>query len=579
MTRARTPASPAPPRRSRRARWLAPPLGLLLAVATLVGAELLLRASGLAPPEAMPSPLGSSHDITLEGELADPPERRRRCGGKLEVACLRDAPGLRVSVYGGSAVQGLPYSPLGAFPAWLQRDLATLAGGTPVEVLNHGTAGHGSRQIRWRVARDLPIDRPDLLVVYSGNNEFWELAAWKRGDGASAWRVDLRHRLWELAGYRLLRRFLAPEPPPAIQPQGDGAREPVHFDRADRRLATRLYARNLEAVVRSAQRAGVPVLLATVADNLRYLQPPQGAPRTSDEDRAAMDGLQRRLAQGEDGLEAWLASLDGRTLGHETRHAMGMRLLEAGHPALAKRQLEEAEYLTPDPMRSNYRMRQALLAVAARSGAASCDTAEALAARSPDGIPGDAQFRDWCHPTPEAHRELARILTGCILDQQLLPLAEARRFPQLPSTREVVGPDRFRLDHWPGTRERASNGAVEACLAGQTAVRPEWADGRPDPAVRAEMPPGLLEACQGHQAFIQDDVDPRQALGHYRAALAAGAPEPSIRASEGLLLRYLGELEGSRDKLEAALEALPEDPWLRNELAILTPRSTGVDEP
>jgi hypothetical protein len=371
----------------------------------------------------------------------------------------------------------------------------------------------------------------------------------------------LRHRLWDLAGYRLLRRLLASDHP--IQAEADRDQQPVHFDRADRELATRLYARNLEAAVRTARDAGVPILLATVADNLRYLQPPQGASRASEADRAALDELSRRLDRGAGELEDWLDGLQGTDLSYDTRHAMGMRLLEAGLPTLAKRQLEEAEYLTPDPMRSNHRMRQALLDVADGSGAASCDTAALLAQRSPDGIPGDEQFRDWCHPTPEAHRELARILTGCILDQDLLPLPEAGRFDQLPPTREVVGPDRFRLDHWPGTRERASSGAIEACLVGETAVRPAWESGEPDPAVREGLAPGLLEACRGHQAFIQ----------------AAGAPEASIRASEGLVLRYLGELEASRDKLRAALEAAPGDPWLRNELAILSPKGQGGGGP
>ena len=49
----------------------------------------------------------------------------------------------------------------------------------PIEALNLAHGGMGSRQVSEMVFRALENDNPDLIVVYTGNNEYHELRALK----------------------------------------------------------------------------------------------------------------------------------------------------------------------------------------------------------------------------------------------------------------------------------------------------------------------------------------------------------------------------------------------------------------
>jgi lysophospholipase L1-like esterase len=108
-----------------------------------------------------------------------------------ELAPRGDA--LRVVVYGDSFIQGafseLPHT----FAKRLEQHLADgLA--APVEVVNAGVAGYGPDQVLRKMAHELPILRPDLVIVavYAGN-DFGDLLRNK------LYRLDEEGRLQEHA--------------------------------------------------------------------------------------------------------------------------------------------------------------------------------------------------------------------------------------------------------------------------------------------------------------------------------------------------------------------------------------------
>ena len=82
--------------------------------------------------------------------------------------------GTRILVFGASAAYGEMFGPLTAFPGQAEARLRKANPEHP-EVLNLAHGGMGSQQVSEMVFRALENDNPDLIVVYTGNNEYHEL--------------------------------------------------------------------------------------------------------------------------------------------------------------------------------------------------------------------------------------------------------------------------------------------------------------------------------------------------------------------------------------------------------------------
>lgn len=83
----------------------------------------------------------------------------------------------RVYIFGGSAALGLGFPYNGAFGRWLERMLTKACPGWNIEVINLSGVAHSSTQVRKLAMEVFEKGEPDLMVVYSGNNEFLESKA------------------------------------------------------------------------------------------------------------------------------------------------------------------------------------------------------------------------------------------------------------------------------------------------------------------------------------------------------------------------------------------------------------------
>ena len=102
-------------------------------------------------------------------------------------------------------------TPFSSFAGWTQRFLRLLLPGTPVEVINLGAGGEASRQVADLVTATAATQRADLFVVYSGNNEYYELRALKEANPNFDARAELaRRRLSGSHLYRHLRALVRP---------------------------------------------------------------------------------------------------------------------------------------------------------------------------------------------------------------------------------------------------------------------------------------------------------------------------------------------------------------------------------
>ena len=152
---------------------------LLVVLGLLGGAELVLRVL-LPDIEQVVSPLVYQRNFGQAFTAAKAPGTRRYVAGRGRTVTNKKA-GTRILVFGASAAYGEMFSPLTAF---LGQPKHGFEGNPehPIEVLNLAHGGMGSLQVSEMVFRVLENDNPDLIVVYTGNNEYHELARRRRSD-------------------------------------------------------------------------------------------------------------------------------------------------------------------------------------------------------------------------------------------------------------------------------------------------------------------------------------------------------------------------------------------------------------
>lgn len=181
----------------------------------------------------------------------------------------------RILVVGGSTVIGFPYTPDLAFPRLLQDVLQTQADeGVQIEVLNAGiTALNSSSEAA--VVQEGVACEPDLIVVYTGHNEFYGPGGVASGAGSIDPVWFRRMAYWKrLRLVQLARRLLAsrPQAPPDLLDKLSADRR-IPRDSPLFRQATQRFEQNLRTMKTAAAAKNIPLLLVGPVCNERD-QPP-----------------------------------------------------------------------------------------------------------------------------------------------------------------------------------------------------------------------------------------------------------------------------------------------------------------
>jgi tetratricopeptide (TPR) repeat protein len=535
---------------------LATNLGLAVAslvvfAALLAALEGVLRVTGLgAPDPARASRLGYQHLVLPALEPATRPGGTpvwRSADPRLAYQSVprEKAPNtLRVAVFGGSATAGLGYGPNAAFAHQLERMLRHALPERRVEVLNLGIVALASAQVKLLVEDACAHYDPDLLVVYSGNNEFLELHAEKYARRHASWGSGALGALARTNLFRLASALAERgEPQSASQAAKQELRltqdEIVREIRTTPEEVTQVadqYEANLDAMAQSAASHHVPLLLVTVASNWKW----RGR---SDLPEGWVDALLGHAApEGAAGWEAALGALDAKLAAaaatdperSEWLFRRGAALEALGRFAEARGDYRAAMNADPHLRRALDALNERVLRVGARRGVPVLDAVDALAAVSPHGIVGFEIFYDYVHFTPAGATRLALAIARAFEREHWVPEGTTRAAAGYASARLArlaqLESDPFEVEEWIGfgfDRARIADRDLwkyDALLA--------------DLDARIARDPRDVPALiyRGNARSFQRD-GAAGAAADYRAALAAQPAQRAARANLATLLR------------------------------------------
>lgn len=330
----------------------------------------------------------------------------------------------RIFILGGSAAKGWPGSADAAFSGYMQRALDKTAPGR-FEIINAAAMSYGSHRVR-DLLQDVLRLEPDLIVIWSGNNEYIEhneLPTFVRSAVLGRVQRILRHS----GLYRALRLGLqAAAPNLFVRLQGaddltDLRRIPLvrrgmmgRSATSDRRILDNFRA-TLQAMAGLIREHGVIGVLCTVPVNLVDWAPANLRPEIGNADLARRWFTLQNLA-----VQAW-AKGDYREAEEISQQLLAMTPAYAlGHYLLAdslrhQRQIDEArrEYalacdLDNRPIRAITSFQEVIREIADKERMVLADLQLAFEDNSEDKLPGLRLFLDYVHPN-EAGRKLAAI--------------------------------------------------------------------------------------------------------------------------------------------------------------------------
>lgn len=346
----------------------------------------------------------------------------------------RKPPGVfRIFLFGESAALGDPRPAYGA-GRYLETLLRERVPGKEFEVVCVAITAINSHAIV-EIARECARHEGDLWIVYAGNNEMSGPFGANSVFGLQAPPHRLVRLLLALqrlrlgqVGVALARRWGGA---PATPESWGGLRmfqeHQLPPDDPRRQRVYENFRRNLVTLIQTGRRAGVPILLSTVAGNLKDC-PPFGslhAPALDGEALAAWQTVvQTATALSDHGQWAGAAPHYVEAIRQSSRFAetyfrLGQCALATTNLSLARASFERARDLDTLPFRADSQI-NALIAEAARArigaGVRLVDSVEALAGQSPDLIPGEESFHEHVHLNFEGNYRLARAWAEAIAD-------------------------------------------------------------------------------------------------------------------------------------------------------------------
>lgn len=356
---------------------------------------------------------------------------------------------VRVFCLGGSASAGWPHPVSEIYSSFLQRALERAYPGRKIEVINASAHAYASYRVRMIFNNVINFD-PDLIVIYSGNNEFLEKRTYNTGKETfdRVARSSRNLRVVRLLEYKV-KRMMNPE-----HSLSGISREHINFEmwtkiarealtlRQDPEQYEQLrkhYHYNISKMVESAAEKNIPVILMTVPVNLRDWHPNvslnrlEGVPLK--EWRTAYYAGRRALLEGSHSAAemSFKQALSLEPLSAEVTYYLARAYEKQGRFADAIDTYILAKDLDHNPFRAMSDFNTSIRQIAEdHPRAYLADSFAAFMKASEPYAPGFNLFLDYVHPHKDGNLLIARTVFDTIVQNKLFGEAAIPEFAHIP---------------------------------------------------------------------------------------------------------------------------------------------------
>ncbi len=312
----------------------------------------------------------------------------------------------RIFVLGESSGAGYPFAPIGSFSRWLRTRLEIVYPSCTIEVVNLSMTAINSYTLRDLFAGVLE-QRPDLVLIYAGHNEYYGAfgVGSSESAGAHRWLVRLSLYLERFRSYQLIRNALATVGEKISGPARaqDGTLMsrmaldqaiPLGSDTFHRGL--RQYEENVRDILDQAGKQGVPVVLGTLVNNLRDQRP---FISSSTLDTSSADQVYRKA----------------------------VNVLASGRPHEADSLFRLAKDLDLLRFRAPEAMNDLIVRLGIEFSAPVVNMDSVFRMHSPAGIIGDNLMTDHLHPTLEGYQLMGAAYFDKMRAHHFLPTCRAKK--------------------------------------------------------------------------------------------------------------------------------------------------------
>ncbi len=335
---------------------------------------------------------------------------------------------IRLLLVGESAVQGYPQPRHLCASAFLQAMLQDAWPERRVEVINLGTTAIASFPVLGILTEALAYD-PDLVIVYTGHNEFfgaYGVASVGRA-GTRPWMLQANRWLHSLALVQWLQRFGKPRPPDENRTLMEEMMGQTYLGPDDwrRRAAANTLYENVRQMIRRCAAQGAQILVCTPPTNERGLAP-IGVDKIDNLPGPAQQEITTLLSAAEADVRASpAAAVAGlqRVLQLDPKHSrahylLGQAFSKEGKDAAASEHYLAARDLDTMPWRAPSESVKAIWRAAGEEQATICDLVKTFRAQSPGGAIGWELMDDHVHPTLRGQALIAESIIDSLTNFQ-----------------------------------------------------------------------------------------------------------------------------------------------------------------
>ncbi|MBT4013456.1 MAG: hypothetical protein HN617_00375 [Planctomycetaceae bacterium] len=391
--------------------------------------EISLRILGIGDVnEALDPFIAINHPVSLFEINAEQTQyqtvvSRKRYFQKASFAKTKTDDTFRIFCLGGSTVQGRPFAVETSFTSWLKLQLEVADPTRKWEVVNCGGISYASYRLL-PILTEVMNYEPDLVVIYTGHNEFLEDRTYAHLRDPARWQsisqqavrnirtIHLAREMWhKITGDSVStqKASLAAEVETILDHRA--GLESYQRDRTWQANVIEHFKSNIHKMIEICDSKRVPLYLCNPASNIRDCLPFKSAP-TSGLDQATIRAIQQTKSVHR------LMQLDPHNAA--TLYQAGLLLLDNGAGVAARDVLLRAKDEDICPLRILTVMNEFLVSVPSSQALQVIDVQEYFAEQSPVQIPGDNLFLDHVHPTIRGHQLIAGYLFERMVAQAII---------------------------------------------------------------------------------------------------------------------------------------------------------------